>query len=160
MHSMSPDLFHLEVLNSSSKNSDQGCFCCYKVPNPLPKGNNSFVHSNARGCRIYTEKTPQFNIRALQTGVEKSNTLVKQHPSTITSITIAEMASNVSKRAKSTRGSPARIWSQPHTTHLSGDGCFIVLTSVREIKGRATSAGQQLFVSTEVLINCLEPYNL
>lgn len=50
--------------------------------------------------------------------------------------------------------------SRPHTTYLSGDGCLIVLTSVREIKGRATSAGQQLFVSTEVLINCLKPFNL
>lgn len=44
--------------------------------------------------------------------------------------------------------------------HLSGDACFVVLISVKEIKLRTTSAVQQLILSTKVLINCLELFNL
>lgn len=85
----------------------------------------------------------------------------KQHPSIITSGSMAEMVNNTSKREKNhPEAAQCGMGSQPYATHLSGDACFVVLTSVKEIIQRAISAVQQLILSTEVLTNCLEFFNL
>lgn len=85
----------------------------------------------------------------------------KQHPSTITSRSIAEMVSNTSKRENNhTEAAQCGMGSQFYATHLSGDVFFVVLASVKEIIQRTTSAVQQLILSTEVLTNCLELFNL
>lgn len=64
------------------------------------------------------------------------------------------------KEKRITEAAQCGMGSQPYATHLSGDACFVVLTSVKEIIQRTTSAVQQLILSTEVLTNCLEFFNL
>lgn len=83
----------------------------------------------------------------------------KRHPSIITSNSIAEMVSDMRKRGKN-HAEACGMGSQSYAMHLSGDACFVVLTLVKEIKQKSTSAVQQFTLSTEVLINCLELFNL
>lgn len=74
----------------------------------------------------------------------------KQHPSIITSSSIAEMVSNTGKREKNdSEAAQGGMGSQPYATHPSGDACFVVLISVKKIKQRTTSAVQQFILSTE-----------
>lgn len=85
----------------------------------------------------------------------------KQHPSITTSSSIAEMVSNTSKGEKNhAEADPCGMGSQSYATHLSGDACLVVLTSVKEIKQRTTPAVQQLILNTEVLINRLKLFHL
>lgn len=61
----------------------------------------------------------------------------KQHPSIITSNSIAEMVSNTRKREKNhTEAAQCGMGFQSYAMHLSGDACFGVLTSAKEVKGQ------------------------